>query len=87
LKLVAFLGLVISKGGISMDPSKVQDVLSWNVPKSVDDIQSFLGLAGYYRRFIEGFSKICKPMTELIEKDKKCEWMPTCEASFQELKK
>jgi hypothetical protein len=54
---------------------------------SVDDIQSFLGLAGYYRRFIEGFSKISKPMTGLLEKDKKFKWTPTCEASFQELKK
>jgi hypothetical protein len=70
-----------------VDPSKVQDVLSWNAPTSVDDIQSFLGLAGYYLRFIEGFSKISKPMTELLEKDKKFEWTSACEASFQELKK
>jgi hypothetical protein len=53
-----------------VDPSKVQDVLSWEAPTSVNDIQSFLGLAGYYRRFIEGFSKISKPITELLEKDK-----------------
>jgi hypothetical protein len=53
---------------------------------SVGDIQSFLRLAGYYRRFIKGFSKISKPMTELLEKDKKFEWMTGCEASFQELK-
>jgi hypothetical protein len=86
MKQVAFLGHVISKGGISTDPSKVQDVLSWNAPTSVDDIQSFLGLAGYYRRFIEGFSKISKPMTELLEKDKKFKWTSACEASFQELK-
>jgi hypothetical protein len=70
-----------------VDPRKVQYVLSWNAPTSVGDIQSFLGLAGYYRRFIKGFSKISKPMTELLEKDKKFEWSPTCEASFQELKK
>jgi hypothetical protein len=50
-------------------------------------IQSFLRLAGYYRSFIEGFSKISKPMTELLKKDKKFDWMPACEASFQELKK
>jgi hypothetical protein len=87
MKQVAFLGHVISKGGISVDPSKVQDVLSWNAPTSVGDIQSFLGLARYYLRFIEGFSKISKPMTELLEKDKKFEWTSTCEASFQELKK
>jgi hypothetical protein len=86
MKQVAFLGHIISKGGISVDPS-TQDVLSWNVPTSVGDIQSFLGLVGYYRRFIEEFFKICKPMTELLEKDKKFEWTPPCEASFQELKK
>jgi hypothetical protein len=50
MKQVAFLGHIFSKGGISVDPSKVQDILSWNVPTSVGDIQSFLGLAGYYRR-------------------------------------
>jgi hypothetical protein len=81
LKQVTFLGHIISKGGISIDPSKVQDVLSWKAPTSVSDIWSFLGLAGYYRRFIEGFLKISKPM------NKKFEWMPACKASFQELKK
>jgi hypothetical protein len=86
LKQVAFLGHVILKGGISVDPSKVQNVLSWNVPTCVGDIRSFLGLARYYRRFIEGFSKTGKPMTKLLEKDRKFEWMPTYEVSFQELK-
>jgi hypothetical protein len=70
LKQVAFLGHVISKGGISMDPSKVQDVLSWKASTSVSDIQSFLRLAGYYQRFIEGFLKISEPMTELLKRDK-----------------
>jgi hypothetical protein len=78
MKQAAFLGHVISKGGISVDPSKVEDVLSWNAPMSVGDIQSFLGLARYYRRFIEGFSKISKPMTELLE----FEWTSAYEASF-----
>jgi hypothetical protein len=87
MKQVAFLGHVISKGGISMDPRKVQDVLSWNRPMSVGNIQSFLGLAGYYRRFIKVFSKISNPMPELLEKDKKFEWTSAYEASFQELKK
>jgi hypothetical protein len=82
LKKVTFLGYVISKGGISVDLSKVQDVLSWKAPACVGDIQSFLGLAGYYQRFIEGFSRISKPMTELLKKDKKFEWTPACEASF-----
>jgi hypothetical protein len=87
LKQVAFLGHIISKGGIYVDPSKIQDVLSWNAHMSIDDIQSFLGLAGYYWMFIEGFSKITKAVTELLEKDKKFKWTPGCEASFQELKK
>jgi hypothetical protein len=65
-----------------VDPSKVQDVLSWNASMSVGDIQSFLGLVGYYRRFIEGFLKISKPMTELLKKDKKFKWASACEASF-----
>jgi hypothetical protein len=86
LKQVTFLGHTISKRGISVDPSKVQDVLGWNATTSVSDIQSFLGLAGYYQRFIKGFLKISKHMTELLEKDKKFKWMSTSEASFQELK-
>jgi hypothetical protein len=87
LKEVPFLGHVISEGGVSIDPSKIQDVLSWNTPMSVFNIHSFLGLAWCYRRFIEGFSKISKPMIELLGKDKKFEWSAKCEASFQELKK
>jgi hypothetical protein len=87
LKQVAFLGHIISKGGISVDPSKIQDVLSWNAPMSVSDTWSFLRLDGYYQRFIEGFSNISKPMIELLEKDKKFRWLPACEASLQELKK
>jgi hypothetical protein len=87
LKQVAFLRHIIFKGGISVDPSKIQDALSWNAPTSVGDIQSFLGLAGYYWRFIKGFSKISKPMTELLKKNKKFKWTPACEDSFQELKK
>jgi hypothetical protein len=87
LKEVSFLGHIISEGGISVDPSKVESVLSWNTPQNVSDIRSFLGLAGYYRRFIEGFSKIAKPMIELLEKGKTFEWTPRHEASFQELKK
>jgi hypothetical protein len=60
LKQVDFLFHIVSKGGIFMDLIKVQDVLSWNAPTSVGDILSFLGLARYYRRFTEGFSKISK---------------------------
>jgi hypothetical protein len=87
LKEVSFLGYIISEGGISVDPSKVNDVLSWKTPQNVSDIRSFLSLVGYYRRFIDGFSKISKPMTELLVKGKTFEWTPRRETSFQELKK
>ena len=86
LKQVGFLGHVLSTEGIAVDPSKVKDVLDWLPPTTVTQIRSFLGLAGYYRRFIEGFSKISKPMTELLKKDKKFEWTEDCEKSFNELK-
>jgi hypothetical protein len=87
LKQVAFLRHIISKGGIATDPSKIEDVVSWNAPTSVSNIWSFIGLAGYFRRFIKGFSKIRKPMTEQLENYKKFKWTLACEASFQELKK
>jgi hypothetical protein len=87
LKEVSFLGHIISEGGISVDPSKVKDMLSWNTPQNVSDIRSFLGLARYYRRFIEGLSKISKPMMELLAKGNTFEWTPRHETSFQELKK
>jgi hypothetical protein len=87
LKEVSVLGLIITDGGIAVDPSKVQDVLNWNPPKNVPEIKSFLGLVGYYRRFIEGFSKIVKPLTSLLEKGKEFKWDDKCQACFEELKK
>ena len=87
LKEVGFLKHVISGKGIAVDPTKVESVTKWVAPTSVGEIWSFLGLAGYYRRFIENFSKIAKPMTELLKKDTKFKWTEKCEASFQELKK
>jgi hypothetical protein len=71
LKEFPFLWHVISAEGIAVDPSKVQEVLGWKSPKSVMQIRSFLGLAEYYCRFIPNFSKIAKPMTQLLEKEAK----------------
>jgi hypothetical protein len=70
LTKVAFLGHVISTGGVSVDPGKVKDVLNWIPPTTASEIQSYLGLAGYYHRFIKDFSKIAKPMTKLHKKNK-----------------
>jgi hypothetical protein len=84
---VVFLGHIISAGGVSVDLGKVKDVLNWIPPATVSEIRSFLELAGYYRRFIKDFSKIVKPMTKLLEKNKAFEWTKECQASFEELKK
>jgi hypothetical protein len=70
-----------------VDPSKVEAVSKWKQPTNVSEIRSFLGMAGYYRRFIKGFSSIAKPMSELLKKDNKFVWTPKCEESFQEIKK
>jgi hypothetical protein len=87
LSEVSFLGHVITNGGIAVDPGKVKDVLKWEPPTTVSEIQSFLGLTGYYRRFIEGFSKIVKPLTSLQEKEKKFIWSEAYQNSFDELRK
>jgi len=87
LREVSFLGHVISKGGIAVDPSKVDAVLQWESPKSVFEVKSFLGLTGYYRRFIEGFSKLALSLTQLTRKGQAYVWDAKCEKSFQELKK
>jgi hypothetical protein len=83
---VPFLGHIISNGGISVDPAKVREIVGWKIPSSVTEIRSFLGLAGYYRRFIEGFSKIANPMTSLLEKGKESKWSRECQDSFNQLK-
>jgi hypothetical protein len=87
LKEVPFLGHVISAEGIAVDPSKIQEVLDWKSPKSVTQIRSFLRLAGYYCRFIPNFSKIAKPMAQLLEKEANFKWSPQCEEAFLTLKK
>jgi hypothetical protein len=87
LKKVPFLGHVISAYGIAVDPNKVQEVLDWKSPKSVTQIRSFLELAGYYRWFIPNFSKITKPMIQLLEKEAKFKWSMQCKEVFLTLKK
>ena len=77
---------VLTLDGVSVDPSKVQDVLDWKSPKSVHQICQFLGLAGFYRRFIPDFSKIAQSITKLLQKEAKFDWSPACEEAFQALK-
>ncbi|VVA35047.1 PREDICTED: retrotransposon, partial [Prunus dulcis] len=87
LDRVVFLGHVISAEGIYVDPQKVEAIVNWVQPTSVTEIQSFLGLAGYYRRFVEGLSSIAAPLTLLTRKDVAFERTKECIQSFQELKK
>jgi hypothetical protein len=84
---VPFLGHIISNGGILVDPPKVKEIMEWSIPTTVTEIRSFLRLARYYRRFIERFSKIAKPMTSLLEKGREFKWDEKCQDSFDQLKK
>ena len=84
---VRFLGHVVSASGVLVDPDKVKAVMSWERPKSVFEIPSVLGLAGYYRRFIEDLSRLAAPMTRLTRNEVKFEWNDLCEKTFQELKR
>ncbi|KAA0047657.1 pol protein [Cucumis melo var. makuwa] len=86
LKKVTFLGHMVFSEGVSVDPAKIEAVTSWPRPSTVSEIRSFLGLAGYYRRFVEDFSRIASPLTQLTRKGTPFVWSPTCESSFQELK-
>ncbi|XP_057248158.1 uncharacterized mitochondrial protein AtMg00860-like [Beta vulgaris subsp. vulgaris] len=87
LEEVKFLGHVVSKEGISVDPDKIKAVEEWPAPKNVSEVRSFLGLAGYYRRFVKNFSKIALPITSLIRKNSRFQWNEKCEAAFLELKR
>ena len=87
LRSISFLGHVVSENGIEVDPKKTETVANWPRPTSVTEIRSFLGLAGYYRRFVQDFSKIAAPLTRLTRKNQKFLWTDQCEESFEELKK
>ncbi|GJV57693.1 hypothetical protein Tco_1458698 [Tanacetum coccineum] len=86
ISIVQFLGHVIDSQGIHVDPAKIKAVKDWASPTTPTEIRQFLGLAGYYQRFIEGFSKIAKPLTELTQKNKKYIWGEDQESAFQLLK-
>ena len=87
LDQIYVLGHVVSKDGILVDPSKVEAVLSWKRLTTMSDIVSFLGMAGYFRHFIEGFSKISLPLTRLTQNNAKFVWSKKCHSNFEELSK
>ncbi|XP_073124977.1 uncharacterized mitochondrial protein AtMg00860-like [Henckelia pumila] len=84
---LVFLGHVISRDGVFVDPSKTEAILNWSCPTTVSEIRSFLGMAGYYRRFMENFSQIAKPLTQQTRKDVPFVWKSECEESFYELRR
>ena len=87
IREVSFLGHVISERGVEVDQKKVEAVMQWPRPTSVTEIRSFLGLAGYYRRFVQNFSRLAAPLTKLTQKKVKFQWDEECQKSFEELKK
>ena len=77
---------MVSAEGISVDPQKIEAIVDWKPPTNVTEVRSFLGLAGYYRKFVEGFSKIATPLTKLTRKEENFIWSEACQNSFDELK-
>ena len=86
LKKVSFLGHIVSVEGIIVDPTKIEAVVNWKPPRSITKVRSFLGLAGYYRRFVKGFPIIASLLTKLLRKGVKFEWSDKCQNSFEQLK-
>ena len=84
---VEFLGYIVSPEGISMDPTKVKAVLEWDAPKSICNVQFFLGFTNFYHKFFKDYSKIMLPLTQLMQKDQKFEWTTTADHTFKVLKR
>ena len=85
-KEVSFLGHIVSVEGIRVDPVKIEAVMNWKPPQNVTEVKIFLGLAGYYRRFVQGFSVIASSLTRLLQKGVKFEWDDKCQSNFERLK-
>ena len=84
--IIQYLGHIVFKDGISVDPNKIKTMYEWQVSKKLNDIRSFMGITGYYQNFIEGFPKIAYPITSLQKKGKKFDWREKCIGSFNKLK-
>jgi len=83
---VKFLGLVITKGGVKMDPSKVSTILEWETPRDVKGYRRFLGFVNYYRRFIKDFSQLTRPINNLLKNNTTEQWDERCDKSFNDIK-
>ena len=86
LREVFFLGYIVSEEGIRVDPKKIEVIIEWKPPRNVMEVRSFLGLVGYYRRFVKGFSMTAVSMTRLLQKNVRFEWSEKCQVSFEKLK-
>jgi len=84
---VTFLGLMVTKVGIKVDPQKIKTVIKWPRPTNVTEVRSFLDFAGYYRRFVKDFPKLASPLINMLKKTTKFEWSDKCEEAVQELKR
>jgi hypothetical protein len=84
---VPFLGHIVGKGKLRMDPAKIKAILEWEPPTKVTELRSFLGLVNYYRRFIKGYSAIAAPLTDLLKKGRGWTWSQECQHAFDALKK
>jgi hypothetical protein len=83
---ISILGHRVNANGLKVDPEKVQAVADWKVPRDVHGVCSFVGLANYFRRFLQGYSKIVVPLTNLTRKDKRWEWTSECQEAFEKVK-
>lgn len=84
---VKYLGYIIGNGGIQTDPEKVESILNWPVPKNIRQVRGFLGLAGWYRRFVDGFSSVAFPISETLSTKRKFNWTPEAQHAFDRLKR
>ena len=87
LDSVAFLGHVVSAEGVYVDPQKIEVIVNWKPPTNVTEIRNFMGLVGYYQKFVDGFSKLAAPLTKLTRKEEKFVWSEACQQTFDELKR
>ena len=83
---ISFLRHIVSREGVKPDPSKIKTIMKWEAPRNMTEVRSFMGLVGYYRRFMQDFSIVARPLTNLLKKNVQFRWTATCQKSFEKLK-